>query len=92
MLTVSRGLVPLDSYRVSHLAGFVKYFFDFFRLFSTLAFRLVGWLVGWLVGCRAGPLDSRLASLARVDLIYVRTHLGPPTHIGQAPRIYPKKS
>ena len=39
-----------------------------------------------------GPLDGRLASLARVDLIYVRTHLGPPTHIGQAPHIYSEKS
>jgi hypothetical protein len=39
-----------------------------------------------------GLLDGRLASLVRVDLIYVRTQLGPPTHIGQAPRIYPEKS
>nr|DAF65051.1 MAG TPA: hypothetical protein [Podoviridae sp. ct2iq11] len=37
-------------------------------------------------------MDGPLASLAGVDLIYVRTHLGPPTHIGQAPRICPEKS
>ena len=33
MPTLSRGPVPLDSYRVSHITGFVKHFFDFFHLF-----------------------------------------------------------
>ena len=156
MPTVSRGPVPLDSYRVSHINGFVKYFFrlfltffDFFWLtaergmpgIDSLLPPGIYWILalpgthgggGWLYGVaggwqagrrvgrqaggrraaaggsmgrrrvalwggrrvagRAGPLDSRLASLARVDLIYVRTHLGTPTHIGQAPRIYPEKS
>ena len=46
-----------------------------------------GWLVGWLGGVagRAGPLDGRLASLARVDLIYVRTHLDPPPILDRPP-------
>lgn len=64
----------------------------------------VGCLVGCPVGClmgrrvahgvavRAGPLDGRLASRARVDLIYVRTHLGPPPILDRPPRIYPEKS
>ena len=103
MPTVSRGPLPRDRYRVSHLTGFVKYFFHLFPSFLSF-FGSVGWLggvggsVGWLGGVEggsvgwAGPLDGRLASLARVYLIYVQTHLGPPTHIGQAPRIYPEKS
>ena len=32
---MSRGPVPLDSYRVSHITGLVKHFFDFFYLFLT---------------------------------------------------------
>lgn len=40
----------------------------------------------------AGAFGRAVPLPPRVDLIYVRTHLGPPTHIGQAPRIYPEKS
>lgn len=35
MPAVSRGPVPLDSYRVSHITDFVKYFFYFFLLFLS---------------------------------------------------------
>lgn len=40
MPTVSRGPVPLDSYRVSYLTDFVKYFFGFFCLFLTFSVSL----------------------------------------------------
>ena len=53
MPTLSRGPVPLDSYRVSYLTGFVKYFFGFFVLFST--FFVSGGVAG-----RAG-IDSLLS-------------------------------
>lgn len=37
MLTLSRGPVPLDSYRASQTTGFVKYFFRLFYLFLTFS-------------------------------------------------------
>ena len=37
MPTMSRGTVPLDRYRVSHITDLVKHFFGFFLLFLTFS-------------------------------------------------------